>query len=701
MNDIIKDGNSFEDIGAEITLSGGSGSSISNYNNNLYVTSTSGSTVTFQKYSTAGTRDSSGDITLQFPSSDLPPVSSPIQLLSSSIYDNKIYIALQFGNTIAQSDFAIYRYTISGTYEGRELLLPRGNFIYNFDVNSTTIVATIYISSPPDFLVRVYRRSDDSLLNSFASQTSSTNFPRAVSFTSNRIFVSFGTSIRAYNHDAQRQTSDDFTASTAPRSMTFIGSTFYGLDRSTLITSDSSTPAVATAAWSGVSYTGGKLTGTMTFSGADVTNIETSDFEVVDNSSTPVVQTGWTFDALSSSSATAGTGFTVSATPPANRNNSFKLRLKATNVRSGGSSTDNAPAANVDSTAVAVDNRSLTSITGSFAAPSYNTETRAISSVITFNPSAPNNFQNSAFKVDKRSGAGTSGDPYVWTEQTTGWIITSTGSGTSRTIIATPGNTVSSGTYRIRLPQNGFRTNQPSAETVSDGRTITAPSAIIATFGTVDITSTNAVRWRRFTSRVTFNAQPQSLSASNFKYQIYHISAWIDRTNPLTLTEVSPTEYDLTVTQGSNHRSRFVLEQNSITSNQPISTARIEFTPTSIPTHAIGNFTAITYNNNTRSITSRLVWDVHFNADRYVRDNDFPGPVVEKRSGAGTNDDPYVWTEQTTGWTITTVPDPNLNHPSSIYYEYTATPDITVSGGTYRLTFKENTAAYNEASKRY
>ena len=226
----------------------------------------------------------------------------------------------------------------------------------------------------------------------------------------------------------------------------------------------------ATAAWSNTRFHSGKLEGSLTFSGANVTNIEAADFTVLDSSDNEVT---WTFD-TPSQTATTGTGIIIRATPPANTNGTFKLRLKEESVRSGGSTTDNAPAANIDSNGIAVDNRPITATWGSIT---YTTATRVISSTITFNRT-PSTIASTNFKVEKRSGAGSQTDPYIWTEQTTGWTIGITGSGTTRTVTATPASSVESGTYRITIEANAIASGQPSASASTSEREIGGESTL-------------------------------------------------------------------------------------------------------------------------------------------------------------------------------------------------------------------------------
>ena len=96
---------------------------------------------------------------------------------------------------------------------------------------------------------------------------------------------------------------------------------------------------VASASWSGISG-GTNLSGTLTFSGADVTHIEADDFDVVN--SADMVDPGWSI-VVSADHVSAGGTVTVTATPTVDKNGSFKIRLKSMTVRSDGSTTDNAP----------------------------------------------------------------------------------------------------------------------------------------------------------------------------------------------------------------------------------------------------------------------------------------------------------------------------------------------------------------------
>ena len=108
---------------------------------------------------------------------------------------------------------------------------------------------------------------------------------------------------------------------------------------------------VATANWTQESFSSGKLQASITFSGADVTGITASDFEVL--TAGGGTTRGWVFDATPNE-AEDGVPITIRATPPLQTTGFYKLRLNALSVRSDDAVADNAPAANVDSDSVEI-----------------------------------------------------------------------------------------------------------------------------------------------------------------------------------------------------------------------------------------------------------------------------------------------------------------------------------------------------------
>ena len=136
--------------------------------------------------------------------------------------------------------------------------------------------------------------------------------------------------------------------------------------------------ASATADWSNVSYTDGKLQGDITFGGVtgNITSVQADrDFEVLNDSD--IVQStgpnGWQFEALDSSTIAVNTAVTIAVTPPAGTNGDFKLKIKTTSVRSDGATVDNAPISSSNLTdtrispSISVDNRVFTVATAEWS----------------------------------------------------------------------------------------------------------------------------------------------------------------------------------------------------------------------------------------------------------------------------------------------------------------------------------------------
>ena len=219
-------------------------------------------------------------------------------------------------------------------------------------------------------------------------------------------------------------------------------------------------PLVASASWMNETYTSGNLQATLTFTGANITGIASSDFDILNDSN--AVQAGWTITAPST--ATSGTGIIVSATPPANTNASFKIRLKATSVQSGGSSTDNAPAANVDSSSVAVNNVPISvSVTASWSNENY--ASGMLEAALTFTGANITGISSTAFEIRDSVN-----------NIVSGWAITapiSATDGVAITIRATPpANTNAS--FKIAIKRLSVRSagsssdDSPIADTLSD-----------------------------------------------------------------------------------------------------------------------------------------------------------------------------------------------------------------------------------------
>ena len=357
-----------------ITFAGPANSHIrglSYYNNNFYVLWNTGASNPYiiRKYSSTGTYDTTGDISIARPTT--PPSGYSGGTFSSingfDISNNKIYINQVWLLRSPRIIFvpAISRYSITGTFEST-VITDTNNIdnTYDLAIDGTTAIVTARLSiprSPQTFFIRIYNLSDGSIIRS----TDATNTPiyQGIAPSTSKIYICDHTGlIRVYDKNLNRITSEDIQVSS--------------------------------------SYIRGAVAGTTVYFGNN-----------------PIYPFGST----------------------------------------------------------------VTEITASWnpTTPNYNTTTRAISSDITFS-SAPTTFATTGFQVDKRSGAGTSGDPYTWAEETTGWTITAGSGTTTRTITATPDSTVEAGTYRITLPINGLGTSQPTAAASTSGRSVAA-SIIVAT----------------------------------------------------------------------------------------------------------------------------------------------------------------------------------------------------------------------------
>ena len=318
-------------------------------------------------------------------------------------------------------------------------------------------------------------------------------------------------------------------------------------------------PTVATAAWSGVSYTSGKLSGTLTFSGANVTGIAAGDFSVLNASD--VAQSGWTFD-TPSATATAGTGITIAATPPSNTNGNFKLRLNATSVRSDGSATDNAPASAVASGAVAVDNRPAVVASASWAAASYTNG--KLQAILSFNQ-AVTGISTSDFEILNASDVAQ-----------TGWTFDATSSTANarqgRFIRATPPSNTN-GSFKISLKATSVRGPRATSDNSPASATSTAavavdnrPPAVVATATWSDASFSHALN-AKLTAKLTFNSAITGLTTSdieiiNASNQVQ--SGWVLDSVPSTVAANTGITVDALPPQHTNGNFRFRLKANSV-----------------------------------------------------------------------------------------------------------------------------------------
>lgn len=229
---------------------------------------------------------------------------------------------------------------------------------------------------------------------------------------------------------------------------------------------------IAGATWSNVHYctTNNKLQATLTFSGVNVTNIDASDFEVPNT-------TGWIFD-MPPSSASAGSGILIAATPPANTSGPYRFRLKAGTVRSAGASFNNAPSTNLDSDLATVDNRAATVSDGAWSNVNGGV---ALNGRMTFTGAAVTGIEDDDFAVLDDSNM-----------EQSGWMIDVSASFTTAggfvDVTATP-PLGTSGDFKLQLDATSVMSggsllnNAPAAAIISGERAIDT-TGLIVTWGT-------------------------------------------------------------------------------------------------------------------------------------------------------------------------------------------------------------------------
>ena len=87
-----------------------------------------------------------------------------------------------------------------------------------------------------------------------------------------------------------------------------------------------------TGSWTNVTFNGLAIRGTLVIKGGAISGFTNSDLEVINNSGS--VQTGWVFNTVSPTIADRASTHVI-ATPPAQTNGTFKIRLKARSISRG------------------------------------------------------------------------------------------------------------------------------------------------------------------------------------------------------------------------------------------------------------------------------------------------------------------------------------------------------------------------------
>ena len=581
------------------------------------------------KYSTDGVRDTS------FIFSIAPPTSG--SYVGLEIYNNKIYIG---HNTSSGASFR--RYSITGSFEAVDLTLPTNNLIRSdFSIENDILFIAGLTNGTNDRWARAYNftQSDKTLIRTIVS-TNNTNFDywgitrvgtRIYIFQENRSTNPWSYTIIAYNDRYARVTADDTIISqTVSRLGSFatLGTVFYAArefrSRSSDLPVYRITPNPSALSYT-VSFTNTRIsslsrriTTTATFSSVPGSEFEETDFVLQQRSGSGSSGDPYTWGTPTSGSwsfTTSGTGLarTVIATPNSSvSGGTYRIQLPEdafeTNKPSAAAQT---PGQTIGSYIAFT-----ASWPGTSATPNAN---RAVSIVNTFSID-PGTVEASDYEIQNR----TSTSPETWvTAPDANWTIGVTGSGTTRTISATPVNMVNAGTYRIRLKQNTFEQGYPSAHADSQPFTIAAfvapPDIATATWSGVSYCTTSD----RLTGTITFNEKVEGLTNADFEVITSAggaTSGWII-TLPGTVTSsteiASGTGTVITAAPPSNQNASFrlrlkalsVMSDDSATDNAPTSAAQSNAVAVdNRPTIATASWSNVSYSSATNRLTGTITF---------------------------------------------------------------------------------------------
>lgn len=473
-----------------------------------------------RRYSNDGVYESGGDVS-PLPNPPRGTLSSSLSLFLEQgcfeVHNNSIYMLARWGSG-ASRVYTLERYNTAGTHQER---------VWSFNQSQTISKMTIFGGNAYTFYYqngfRASRRNftNGNLISTISAPRPPSGFTEVgMSLTATRMYFYVATgqtrNLLAYNATGTTAIAADNTNGIPQynaQDIITIGSRMYiagwvnnNQDNSRIIrySGIALSSTVITAAWSDVSFTGGKLTGTLTFSGSDASGIAASDFAVIDDKN--AVATGWTFDTPSTSTI-EGAGITISATPPANTNGDFSLRLNATSVRGGSSTTDNSPAAAVASTATAVNNTAPVTATAFFHNMSYTAGGKLTGSLT---------FDNNVTGIDANDFEVLNASNQVQT----GWAFdtpptTATGNIAITISALPPANT--NGQFKFRLKANSvIGPNQPSAQSPS----VAVPSVAVAVDNRPEVAgaSWSPVSYtnHKLTGFITFDRAVTGIGAGDF-----------------------------------------------------------------------------------------------------------------------------------------------------------------------------------------
>ena len=233
---------------------------------------------------------------------------------------------------------------------------------------------------------------------------------------------------------------------------------------------------------------------------------------------------------------------------------------------------------------------------GTWGPISYHTVLKQLSATFTATETIPDSqVQNSDFIVQENTS--TTNTP-VWTTAS-GWTITITGSGNSRTVNGT-NTSVGTGEFRLAVNEDAFGTDKPASLLASDSHTI----PFIATISTPTVDSFD----RTLSSNVTLEHTPSSFDANDFVVEVRSGSTWSVATGWTITVGGSALARTVTATPLSTVAAgtyRFRIPSGSFGVRQP--TADSVSTGTVIPAYTFGvRWGTLTWNGTTSTFSTTL-----------------------------------------------------------------------------------------------
>ena len=391
-------------------------------------------------------------------------------IVGMTYHNNEWYVLVHWSITNVRRIFALEKYNNNWVHQSHLFSIDPGGllpFYHGFAIDGSDIYMKARLAGGGR--VEIRNLSDGNLKSGFNQFTteSSGDTGRSVFVTDTRIYVPKVGSIAAYDKSGNEVTADNtaisnYSARYGDAGGGIIGSNLYfsGFQESSprgyRFYNYSGVPAPVTARWGVPTYTESTraITALLTLRTNPGSAFSlTDDFEVQRQSGTTwSTATGWTL-----SSTGTGIARTITATPMSTVT-AGTYRIKLDEDAFG---TDT-PASDLYTAGEPI---AAHGYTASWGSVSYAPLTRAITAVLTLSENPGSGFSESAdFQVDLKSGSAYS--------SSTGWTITSSGSGATRTITATPSRTVANGTYRITLKQNAFGTGKPRLDLSTGDRSI-------------------------------------------------------------------------------------------------------------------------------------------------------------------------------------------------------------------------------------